>query len=139
MSNGPQNALVPLRGTLPMRAARALARASTAENHAPDAPSIDLVAEETSLRDRTQVEKYLPDILGRALARAWIDSAFRAAFIANPVRTLAAHRINLPSSIRIDVVTQGQIRPMVVVSEEGLHGTPARRLLYLQLVMVAGK
>jgi hypothetical protein len=139
MSNGPQNALVPLRDPLPVRAARAWGRASAAANNANDAPSIDLVSEETSLRDRSQVEKYLPDILGRALARAWIDSGFRAAFIANPVGTLAAHRIHLPSSIRINVVTEGQIRPMVVVSEEGLHGAPARRLLYLQLVMVAGK
>jgi len=138
MSNGPQNALVPLRKTLPARTSGS-SGPTRAADRGPDAPAFDLVEEETSLRDRIQVEKFLPDILGRALARAWIDAGFRASFVANPVGTLAAHRIRLPASIRITVVTEGQIRPMVVVSEQGHDGTPARRLLYLQLVMVAGR
>jgi hypothetical protein len=141
MSNGPQNALVPVRNTVPARRVHGPGgyRADTAANGGPDLAPLNLVAVETSLGDRAQVEKYLPDILGRALARSWIDGAFRAAFAADPIRTLAAHRIRLPASIRIDVVTEGQTRPMVVVSEEGPYGGPARRLLYLQLVMVAGK
>lgn len=138
MSNGPQNALVPVRETVPARRASGY-RADQPASGGPDLAPLNLVAVETSLGDRGQVEKYLPDILGRALARSWIDGAFRAAFIADPIRTLAAHRIHLPMSIRIDVVTEGQTRPMVVVYEDSPYGGPARRLLYLQLVMVAGK
>lgn len=140
MSNGPKNALVPVRDALPVRArvsgpASGNAASGAGRNQNP----FDLVASETSLNDRAQVERFLPDILGRALARAWIDRAFRAAFASDPVRTLAAHRIRLPKSIRIEVVTEGHTRPLVVVSEEGPAGTAPQRLLYLQLVMVAGK
>ncbi len=141
MLNGPQNALVPVRNTLPARWPNGSAgyTSDRSAGASPDLAALDLVDVETSLGDRAQVEKFLPDILGRALARCWIDRVFRAAFLADPVRTLSVHRIRLPASIRIHVVTEGQTRPMVVVSEEGLHGSPARRLLYLQLVMVAGK
>ncbi|NEX45267.1 hypothetical protein [Pseudotabrizicola algicola] len=141
MSNGRQNALVPVRDLAPARRASSKvfdARAAYAES-GPGADPYTLVNAETSLDDRAQVERFLPDILGRALARSWIDSSFRAAFLSDPVRTLAVHRIHLPATIRIDVVTEGQTRPMVVVYEESAKGAPRRRLLYLQLVMVAGK
>jgi hypothetical protein len=105
----------------------------------PGTAPLDLVSVETALRDSAQVERFLPDILGRVLARCWIDSGFRADFATDPKGTLAAHRIHLPDSICIDVVTEGQTRPMVVVSEVAVHGGAKRRLLYLQLVMVAGK
>ena len=141
MSNGPQNALVPFRPTLPTRQARIMntVDVSVATARGPDMPPFNLVSEETSLRDREQVERFLPDILGRALARSWIDPDFRNAFATDAIQTLARHRIRLPAFIRIDVVIEGQTRPMVIVSEAGRHGAPARRLLYLQLVMVAGK
>ena len=100
---------------------------------------LDLVETRTSFHNRVQVERSLPDILGRALARAWIDPGFRAALVADPKETLARHRIHLPESICIDVVTEGQTRPLVVLSEIPPHGGPRRRLMYLQLVMVAGK
>jgi hypothetical protein len=141
MSNASHNALVPVPSMIPAR--RTLPRGSGSRGSyadiGPDADPYHLVSAETSLGDRAQVERFLPDILGRALARSWFDGAFRAAFLADPVRTLAVHRIHLPATIRIDVVTQGQTRPMVVVFEEGTNGGPPRRLLYLQLVMVAGK
>jgi hypothetical protein len=141
MSTSPRNALVPVHNTLPARRPRGLQAADPAGvyKRGNDTQAFDLVSKETSLRDRDQVERYLPDILGRALARSWIDADFREAFVTNPLHTLARHRIRLPPFIRIEVVVEGQTRPMVVVSEEGMHGGPARRLLYLQLVMVAGK
>jgi hypothetical protein len=125
-------ALVPYRPSSPARGGR-----TAPLDRNGDESAFDLVSEDTALQDRAQVERFLPDILGRALARAWLDPTFRAALIRDPVATLAAHRIRLPASIRIDVVTEGQTRPMVVVSEV-IAGT-ARRLLYLQLVMVAGR
>ena len=99
----------------------------------------DLVQHETHLKNRSQVERFLPDILGRALARIWIDQGFRDRFAADPKGTLAAYGVFLPPSIDVEFVTEGTARPQVVVQERvGLHG-PKRRLLYLRLVMMAGK
>jgi hypothetical protein len=141
MSNGSRNALVPFRANLPSKGASPLGKADHAKTDrpAPVMPSFNLVAEQTFLNDREQVERFLPDILGRALARSWIDADFRKSFAEDAVRTLAKHRIRLPDFIRITVVTEGQTRPMVIVSEERSKGAASRRLLYLQLVMVAGK
>lgn len=131
MPDSPSRALVPLRQALPVTGR---ARRETAS---PAGTRFDLVSEEIALRDSRQVERVLPDILGRALARCWIDPEFRAAFLADPLQTLADHRIHLPGTIRISVVTEGQTRPMVIVNE--VCGGTQRRLLYLQLVMVAGR
>lgn len=140
MASRPSRALVPVAGN---------AVPTTGQGARQSVP-FDLVSVETALRDRAQVERFLPDILGRVLARCWIDSAFRTAFATDPKATLAAHRIHLPDSICIEVVTEGQTRPMVIVSEMtgasgpvgslgGSQNGTKRRLLYLQLVMVAGK
>lgn len=134
MAIGQSRALVPLSGPSGRPEAKALAQDKTASH-----PALDLVSEDTALRHPAEVERFLPDILGRALARCWIDASFRRGFAANPKETLAAHRIHLPDSIRIAVVTQGQTRPLVVVSEIPPYGGPERRLMHLQLVMVAGK
>lgn len=140
MSDPRTTALVPVRAGLPVPSGARRDDAGGNGRRSDTGPaSLDLVAAATSLNDHAEIERYLPDILGRALARAWIDAAFRAEFCARPKATLAAHRIRLPDSIRINVVTEGQTRPMVIVSESGRGDRPARRLLYLQLVMVAGK
>ncbi|MEN9410104.1 MAG: hypothetical protein RL216_2078 [Pseudomonadota bacterium] len=99
----------------------------------------DLVKRETHLRNRAQVEKHLPEILGRALARIWIDPNFRDRFATDPVGTLAWYDVYLPESIEIDFVTEGTIRPQVVVYERPIRGMPRKRLLYLQLVLTAAK
>ena len=134
MAESTSHALVPLKRALPARRAEPDTRRAE-----PAAQAFDLVSQATVLEDRAQVERFLPDILGRALARAWIDTGFRRAFGLDPKGTLAAHRIRLPDSIGIEVVTEGQTRPMVIVSERATPHAPARRLIYLQLVMVAGK
>lgn len=141
MTDSRSNALVPVRVSVPARRAVTGAAGYGASDPGRDGKphAFDLVSEVTTLEDHAQIQRYLPDILGRALARAWIDAGFRTAFCANPKATLAAHRIRLPESVIISVITEGQTRPMVVVSEAGLGDRPARRLLYLQLVMVAGK
>lgn len=99
----------------------------------------DLVRHETHLRNRAQVERYLPDILGRALARIWIDPIFRDRFANDPVGTLAHYDVYLPDTIEIDFVTEGTTRPQVVVYERTIRAMPRRRLLYLQLVLTAAK
>ena len=129
-------ALVPVLSRLP-----ALTR-PRAEAEPPKAPLVqdfDLVQQETHLRNRSQVERFLPDILGRALARIWIDPMFRDRFSGDPKRTLAEYGVHLPETIHIDFVTEGSLRPQVVVMEQTRPDAPRRRLLYLQLVMMAGK
>lgn len=99
----------------------------------------NLVRHETHLRNRAQVERYLPDILGRALARIWIDPGFRDRFAADPVGTLAHYDVYLPDTIEIDFVTEGTTRPQVVVYERPIRAMPRKRLLYLQLVLTAAR
>ena len=99
----------------------------------------DLVRHETHLRNRAQVERYLPDILGRALARIWIDPNFRDRFGADPVGTLASYDVYLPDTIEIEFVTEGTSRPQVVVYERPIRGMPRKRLLYMQLILTAAR
>lgn len=138
-------ALVPVMQRLP-----ALVRSWGRQDHDPwrhstgaratggDGAEFDLVAQETHLRNRSQVERYLPDIMGRALARVWIDAGFRDRFGADPKATLAAYDVHLPPTIEIDFVTYGTLRPQVVVHEVQSNGQ-RKRLLYLKLVMMAGR
>ncbi len=133
MSYRPNTALVPFHGKLPAR------RSGPQPGPRAGVDPYALSAGATRLESRAEVERYLPDILGRALARCWIDADFRTRFCADPDGTLAQHRIELPATIRIEVVTKGQTRPMVIVQERQQGSTQMRRLLYLQLVMVAGK
>lgn len=97
-----------------------------------------LVRRRTDLRDRAEVERYLPDILGRALARIWIDPQFGTRFALSPKDTLADYDVHLPETIDISLVTENQTRPRIVVHEQTAPDAPRRRVLYLQLVMVAG-
>ncbi|MBD1203343.1 MAG: hypothetical protein H9533_04315 [Rhodobacteraceae bacterium] len=105
----------------------------------PHARDYDLVRHETRLRNREQVERYLPDILGRALARIWIDPGFRDRFAADPVATLEFYDVFLPENIEIEFVTEANSRPQVVVYERPIRHMPRRRLLYLQLVLTAAR
>lgn len=135
-------ALVPVISRLPSlsRLRHAVAHYSAAAP-APATPArdYDLVRHETHLRNRDQVERYLPDILGRALARIWIDPAFRDRFGSDPVGTLADYGVFLPPTIEIDFVTEGTTRPQVVVYERPFPKMPRKRLLYLQLILTAAK
>jgi hypothetical protein len=130
-------ALVPVISRLP--ALRARAEPAPPPPPRRNGQDFDLVQHETILTNRSQVERYLPDILGRALARIWIDPPFRDRFAADPKGTLAAFGVHLPDAIDIDFVTGGTLRPQIVVHERLSPGGARRRLLYLQLVMMAGR
>lgn len=127
MSSPKSTSLVPVRPRLPVPVA------------APRGKPVgfDLVAEETVLADRAAVERLLPDIMGRALARAWIDAEFRADLMRNPKAVLAEHRLHLPANILLEVTRPDGSRPVAVVSE--VEGGRSRRILFLKLVMVAGR
>jgi len=52
--------------------------------------SFSLYDGERHFTDREDVREFLPDILGKALARTWIDADFRTAFDTTPVARLKA-------------------------------------------------
>lgn len=107
------------------------------QSNEPDGPNFGLVRQATYLQDTDQVRRFLPDILGRALARIWIDRAFRERFGANPIGVMSDYDVHLPANIEVELVTEGVSRPRIVVYEKRMIG-PRRRLLYLQMVMKAG-
>jgi len=88
---------------------------------------------------REDVRKYLPDILGRVLARIWIDTDFNNAFAQNPTKTLSRHGVHLPENIVIEFQKQDSERPRVVVFEQNPGSKFKLRIFYLQLVMMAGR
>lgn len=97
-----------------------------------------LVRRSTNLKDIARVERYLPEILGRALARAWIDGDFSDALRADPKGLLAHYDVYLPMTVSIELETTETQRQRIVVYENRQHGE-RRRVMYLQLVMLAGK
>lgn len=97
-----------------------------------------LVERITRLMTLDEIERHLPDILGRALARGWIDKPFQSAFMDAPKEMLATYDVHLPDAVEIEVETEPGKRPRIVVYQISLGGRK-RRLLYLQLVMMAGR
>lgn len=104
----------------------------------PPAKEFRLVKKETHFDTSDQVKRFLPDILGRALARCWIDRGFMTEFLQDPKGVLASYAVFLPENVTIEIETEGVTRPKVVVYEISPLGKP-KRLMYLQLVMMAGK
>ncbi len=94
---------------------------------------------ERHFTDREDVRQHLPDILGKALARTWIDSEFHKAFDENPVGTLEAHGVFLPTTMSIEFQRKTSDRPRIVVYEQNPNSKFKARVLYLQLVMMAGR
>lgn len=90
-------------------------------------------------KTREDVRQYLPDILGRVLARIWIDPEFHAEFSKNPEQTLARNGVVLPENMSIEFQKQNSERPRIVVFEQQPGSRFKLRILYLQLVMMAGR
>lgn len=91
------------------------------------------------LTNREEVRNRLPDILGRALARAWLDLQFEKDFMTDPLRALAESGVHLPSTMLVEASKTTADRPKIVVYEQQQGSKFKSRVLYLQLVMVAGK
>lgn len=97
-----------------------------------------LVRQSTHLQDIARVERHLPEILGRALARAWIDKDFSDKFYSDPKNLLSCYNVFLPSTVSIELETTETQRQRIVVYENR-QNSKRRRVMYLQLVMLAGK
>ena len=90
-------------------------------------------------KNRDEVKKFLPDILGRVLARIWIDSEFREEFSVDPQKTLEFNGVYLPDDMYIEFQKPNSDRPKIVVYQQRPKSKFKLRVLYLQLVMMAGR
>ena len=89
--------------------------------------------------ERDGIKKYLTDILGRALARIWIDPIFHTNFAQDPRAALVGAGVHLPDGLSIEFSKAVANRPKIIVYERQKNSNFKTRLLYLQLVMLAGK
>ena len=125
MSQPTKNALVPVKpkGLVPT----------------PGSSRYDLVSDQTTFKSREDVRERLPEILGKALALIWIDREFADIFARDPQGTLEREGIILPENMAIEFQKPGTDRPRVVVYEKRPNSNFKLRILYLQLVMMAGR
>ncbi len=91
------------------------------------------------MSNRKDVQSILPDVLGRVLARIWIDAEFRDAFKNEPQKTLEYHGIFLPEGMTLEFQKPNSDRPRIVVYEKKPNIKFKMRVLHLQLVMIAGR
>ena len=82
-----------------------------------------------------QIQELLPDVLGQALARTWIDKRFLEAFYQFPVEILERGGVYLPDHISVEFHKEHKSRPKVIVYER--QNNKSRKLLELKLIMVA--
>ena len=104
-----------------------------------DLAPLDLVNGNLSLSSREEVKKLLPDIIGKALARIWIDSDFRKEFSLDPQSTLEKNGVHLPETMVVEFQKPNSDRPRIVVYERRPGSKFKVRVFYLQLVMMAGR
>ena len=129
MSKKEENSLVPVKkNTLPVPVKKG-------ELKTP----FSLVDETIYLSNRKDVQSILPDVLGRVLARIWIDAEFRDAFKNEPQKTLEYHGIFLPEGMTLEFQKPNSDRPRIVVYEKKPNIKFKMRVLHLQLVMIAGR
>ena len=87
------------------------------------------------LESEADIQKYLPDVLGQALARTWIDKRFLDAFFDYPVEILERGGVYLPEKIQLEFIKEKNSRPKVTVFEKTKNGR--KKILELKLIMVA--
>ena len=100
---------------------------------------LDLVDNEIFLENRSEVKKYLPEILGRVLARTWIDENFKEIFKNDPLKTLSDNGVFLPEDMFLEFQKPDTKRPKIVVYEKKGKSNFKVRVVQLQLIMMAGR
>ena len=129
MSEKNSKALVPIKKVLP-----------PAVNTAKDiGKPFELVSGDLRLQSKDEVRNLLPDILGKVLARVWLDSSFHRKFSQDPQKTLESNGVFLPANMSIEFQKQNTDRPRIVVFEQKPDSKFKLRVFYLQLVMMAGR
>ena len=104
-----------------------------------DLAPLDLVNGNLSLSSREEVKKLLPDIMGKALARIWIDSDFHREFSLDPHATLEKNGVHLPETMVVEFQKPNSDRPKIIVYEKKEKSNFKVRVVQLQLVMLAGR
>ena len=99
----------------------------------------ELVNGNIQLQTREDVRSLLPDILGKVLARVWLDPSFHREFSQDPQKTLESNGVFLPENMSIEFQKQNTDRPRIVVFEQKPGTKFKLRVFYLQLVMMAGR
>ncbi len=141
MSESKSRALVPFGKKLPAKSKKADAKSTDdkARSRRGNSSALNLVDSETFMINREQVKKLLPDILGKVLARIWIDKDFLEEFSNDPEQTLANNGVHLPEIMSIEFQKSQSDRPRIVVYEQQPGSKFKMRVLYLQLIMMAGR
>jgi hypothetical protein len=129
MSSNSKNALVPIPKRQPL---------ATTEKET-KVKQFTLVSGNIHFETREDVRSLLPDILGKVLARVWIDPLFHRSFSKDPQATLEKGGVFLPDSMSIEFQKAESDRPRIVVYERRENSKFRLRVLYLQLVMMAGR
>ena len=101
--------------------------------------ALELVDKDLILKNREEVKKYLPDILGRVLARIWIDKSFKESFKSNPRQVLNDNGVFLPDDMILEFQKPNSDRPKIIVYEKKNNSNFKIRVVQLQLVMLAGR
>ena len=101
--------------------------------------ALQLVDKDLFLKNREDVKKYLPDILGRVLARIWIDKSFKEEFKSNPNNVLNENGVFLPNDMILEFQKPNSDRPKIIVYEKKPNSNFKIRVVQLQLVMLAGR
>ena len=129
MSSNSKNALVPIPKRQPL---------AVTEKDSKVKP-FALVSGNIHFETREDVRSLLPDILGKVLARVWIDPLFHRSFSKDPQDTLEKGGVFLPETMSIEFQKADSDRPRIVVYERRENSKFRLRVLYLQLVMMAGR
>jgi hypothetical protein len=99
--------------------------------------ALELVDKDLILKNREDVKKYLPDILGRVLARIWIDKSFKDSFKSNPKEVLNDNGVFLPDDMILEFQKPNSDRPKIIVYEKKEKSNFKVRVVQLQLVMLS--
>ena len=101
--------------------------------------ALKLVDKDLYLQNREDVKKFLPDILGRVLARIWLDTNFKENFKSNPESVLSENGVFLPDDMILEFQKPNSDRPKIIVYEKKAGSNFKVRVVQLQLVMLAGR
>jgi len=97
-----------------------------------------LVEDDIELVDRESVKRYLPDILGRALARSWIDQEYKKSLMFDVKSTLAKGGVIIPDEYECVFETTTGQRAKIVVYEKARNNFKIR-VCGLSLTMIASR
>ena len=125
MSDKDSRALVPIKKVLPP---------SVRQKNGQSSQPFQLVKENLRLGSREEVRDVLPDILGKVLARVWLDQPFHRDFSQDPQKTLERNGVFLPENMSLEFQKQNTDRPRIVVFEQKPGSKFKLRVFYLQLV-----